>query len=264
MTVETYMKRFHDPDSADGDSLVTAEELFPCREETAEEDCRCPSEPDEDDDCCCKRSMIDALRLLCSTELSDLVDFDAFFFLTDTLAIGSTLFTPRQAEGPSDNITDPDATFRRFSPCNCDLLEVEAAAYYNSTTSPATALDDADQVSTCAVKAVAFDLADRGSEAENFAAFRRAVRILRRELGSGASGCGTCGAHCDCDTCCCAEGIVRELSGRNLSRTATLTVGPLVLRDVTVLGSKDKVLVLANEDLRRFYLVCANSVEALG
>ena len=55
-----------------------------------------------------------------------------------------------------------------------------------------------------------------------------------------------------------------ELSTRNLSRMATLTAGPLVLQNVTVIGSLGSVLVLADEDTERFYLVCADHVEALG
>jgi len=262
MTPEIYMRRFHGPDSPEGECCaIAAEDLFPCPQVV--EPC-CHPQPEDPVPCCCKGSMIDALRLLCSAELSDLVDYEAFFFLTGHLAVGSTLAIPVQGTGPADNITAPAASFRRFSPCNSDLLEVSATAFYSSPTAPAVALEEVDQVSLCALKAVAFQLADRGSEAENEAAYRRALRLFRRELGSDAAGCAPCEAHCDGDPCCCSEGLIYELSRRNLSRTATLTAGPLVLREVAVLGSAGSVLVLANETLRRFYLVCVDAVEVLG
>ena len=93
------------------------------------------------------------------------------------------------------------------------------------------------------------------------------ARPLRRAIraeGGNTSGCAPCGAHCDCDGCCCDEGLLAELATRNLSRQATLTVGPLVLQDVTVLGSIGSVLVLADEAQRRIYFVCVSGVEALG
>ncbi len=277
MTPEIYMKRYHDrdcgcdacdlPERADGCGCqeapvcpLTAEEAYPCGRPQPE-----TPDPQSDDGCCCKGSMADALRLLCGECLGSLVDFDAFFFLTDSLAIGSTLSVPGT---DTDNIADPAASLRRFSPCNCDLLEVAGTAYFAIPGSSPQALADVDQLSLCAVKAVAFQIDEADCPRDcGDTNYDRAIRALRRAIraeGGDTNACGRCGAHCDCDDCCCAKGVLNELSTRNLSRTATLTVGGMVLQNVTVLGNVGSALVLADQELERIYLICANAVEALG
>ena len=247
-----------------GERPLSAEDIYPVCPCDAEEDSACSETPIASDLCCCKPSMVEALRLLCGSTIGSLVDFNAFFFLTDALAIGS----PLSASCPdTDNIATPCASLHRFSPCNCDLLDVTGTAYFAIPGTTAVALDEVNQLSLCAVKAVAFQIKDadcpRDCDDSNF---RRAVRALRRAVqaeGGTTSPCASCQAHCDCDDCCCAAGLLTELSTRNLSRLATLSVGSLILRDVTVLGSIGSVLVLADECLNRVYLVCANAVEAL-
>lgn len=267
MTPETYMRRYHGDD--DDTAVLTAEEVFPsCSLAGAETaGCGCgQSEPETMPTCCCKASMVRALRLLCDSELASLVDFNAFFFLTDSLTVGGTLGTPTTDE--PDNIEELSASFRRFSPCNCDLVDVDGTAYFATPGEAFVALEDVEQLSLCSLKALAFDLItiEDPDEPEG-ASYRRALRNLRRairaENGTTAS-CGACGAHCDCDNCCCDTGILAELATRNLSRQATLTAGPLVLQNVTVLGAVGSVLVLANEDEERIYFVCVSQVEALG
>lgn len=263
MTPETYMKRYHCP-VCDADSCpLTNRDDFPS--------CGCTAVTDDDSvttppvTCCCKSSMVEALRLLCGTTLGSLVDFDTFFFLTDSLAVGSPLSTPKE---DIDNISNPSAGLRRLAPCNCDLLDVTGTAYFAVPGNDCVALEDLDQLSLCAVKAIAFQVMEgecpRDCDDSNY---RRAVRAIRRAIrteGGSTGACASCQAHCDCDDCCCAAGVLTELSSRNLSRQATLTVGPLILQKVTVLGSVGSVLVLASECLNRFYLVCADSIEALG
>ena len=51
------------------------------------------------------------------------------------------------------------------------------------------------------------------------------------------------------------EGLVQALS---------LTAGPLLLKDVTLLGAIGSALILANDSARRIYYVCAEDVEFLG
>lgn len=271
------------------ESAIPAEEVFPCghaaesscgcARETAEcsraccplpTSCGCSSQeavtPDPiETSCCCKASMVEALRLLCDPTLASLVDFNAFFFLTDSLAIGGAL--KEFSSDCADNLAAAEASFRRFSPCNCDLLDVDGTAYFAVPGMNCPALCDVEQISLCAIRAVAFQLADTEAGTCCCEPFQMALRSIRRAIhaeGGTTSACGTCGAHCDCDDCCCEAGILTELSTRNLSRLATLTAGPLILRNVTVVGSLGSVLVLADEATERFYLVCANHVEALG
>lgn len=260
-------------------SPIPAEELYPCTPEgpvcplPEATSCPCQAAADEpaastEAPCCCKASMAEALRLLCDPALASLVDFDAFFFLTDHLTVGGSLTVP--AAGAIDNITGATASFHRFSPCNCDLLDVSGDTYFAlPAAAPAAALDEVDQLSLCAVNAVAFQLTPPSADAPagSPTPYQQALRAIRRDIqaeGGDTSACGVCMAHCDCDGCCCGAGILTELSTRNLSRLATLAAGPLVLREVTVLGALGSVLVLANEAANRLYLVCANRVEALG
>lgn len=265
MTPETYMKRFHGScgcnrcGAAEADSCPLEDEVpfssCPVGEETA---------LDPEDGCCCKASMVEALRLLCGERQSNMVDFDAFFFLTDSLAVGSPLSVHGDC---TDNIVSPCASLERFSPCNCDLLDVSGTAYFAVTGLECAALEDVYRLTLCSLKAVAFQIKESDCECDCDTNFRRVTRGLRRAIrneGGNTGSCGACEAHCDCDDCCCAAGVIQELSTRNLSRTATLTAGPLVLRNVTVLGSVGSVLVLASEELSRVYLVCANAVEAIG
>ncbi len=265
MTPETYMRRFHALEqSLEGEACpLTAEEVYPCCALGNDAGCAVPDLP-ETDNCCCKASMAEALQLLCGNVLGSLVDFDAFFFLTDSLTLGSALTVPG---GDTDNIGVPGASLRRFSPCNCDLLDVSGTAYFAIPGQAEMALEAVDQLSLCSVKAAAFQLIDDADAEGEETVYRRAVRAIRRAIqaeGGSTGGCGTCQAHCDCDDCCCASGILSELSTRNLSRTATLAAGSLLLQNVTVLGSVGSVLVLASEELSRIYFVCANAVEVLG
>lgn len=262
MTPEAYMKHYHCTACSADSCPLTDQEVRPA--------CGCAAENDDASitppvTCCYKSSMVEALRLLCGTTLGSLVDFDTFFFLTDALAVGSPLSTPKD---DTDNICNPSAGLRRLSPCNCDLLDVTGTAYFAVPGNDCAALENLDQLSLCAIKAVAFQVMEgecpRDCDDSNY---HRAVRAIRRAIqaeGGTTGACASCQAHCDCDDCCCAAGVLTELSSRNLSRQATLTVGPLVLRKVSVLGSVGSVLVLASECLNRFYLVCADSIEALG
>lgn len=276
MTTEAYMRRYHggcDCEETDPAAPYT-QEIYPsCPLNTTGTDvcdpgCR-QTDPEPLPTCCCKASMAEALRLLCGTELADLVDFESFFFLTDALAIGGPLTVP--SSGP-DNIGGLNASFRRFSPCNCDLIDVDGTAYFAIPGTAATALDPVDQLTLCSVKAIAFGLTDPDCPEEcPDAVYRRVLRSIRRAIraeGGETSGCATCDrgstSQCDCEDCCCDTGVLTELASRNLSHLATLTAGNLVLQNVTVLGAVGSVLVLADEDQQRIYFVCASTVEALG
>lgn len=274
MTPETYMRRYHNGSEDVEAAAIPAEELFPsCSLGDAETSgCGCgwdcgQNVPETMPTCCCKASMVKALRLLCNSELASLVDFNAFFFLTNSLAVGSPLTVPTTDD--PDNIEELTASFRRFSPCNCDLVDVDGTAYFAIPGGDAsTALEGVEQLSLCSLKALAFELItiEDPDESEG-ASYRRALRLLRRAIrteNGTTSSCSICGAHCDCDNCCCDTGILAELASRNLSRQATITAGPLVLQNVTVVGAVGSVLILANEDEERVYFVCVSQIEALG
>lgn len=287
MTTESYMKRYHTApgcedavDPADAEAPVPAcvcgcDACSDCFEPEGPSCdlccCDCGSADQEDGSgagvsCCCKASMAEALRLLCGNALSSRVDFNSFFFLTNALTVGGALEALLPTAGPADNIAALNASLRRFSPCNCDLLEVSGAAHFAAPTAPAVALATVDALSLCAIKAVAFQLSEAPEEEPQTQWDRRTLRLIRRAIrseGGNTNSCGGCAAHCDCDDCCCAAGLLAELSSRNLSRQATLSAGPLLLRDVTVLGSVGSVLALWNDEDRRVYFVCLDAVEVL-
>lgn len=245
-----------------------------CREERREERCEgCREgrrESRREEGCsCCKASMRQALRLLCSNQISDLLDFDGFAFVTDDLVVGAQPVP--MCPTAKDNLSDLKGTFRRFSPCNCDLIDIEGCAY-----GPFGALIEVDQATLCALSAIAFQVQGCGAGGSTTpttgcdclttpeARYRRVRDLLQCELSTIDRACGECVCHCDCtDDCCCAEGVLAALSGLSLNKRATLIAGLLALRNVTVLGTIGNVLVLGNDEDFRFYFVCANKVEML-
>lgn len=214
---------------------------------------------------CCKASMRDALKLLCSNQISDLLDFDGFAFLTSHLIVGAR--PTALSSTARDNLSDLSGTFRRFSPCNCDLIDISGTVYSTSETSL-----EVSQATLCSLAAIVFQVNEETSEASSSypypdtpeARYRRVRELLQRELQSVGQSCGECQCHCDCtDDCCCAESVLAALSSLSLNKRASLTAGPLLLQNVSVLGTIGNVLVLGNDQAYRFYFVCANQVEFL-
>lgn len=217
---------------------------------------------------CCKASMREALKLLCCNQVSDLLDFDGFAFITDDLIVGAQ--PEKMCECSKDNLGPLSGTFRRFSPCNCDLIDIAGTAY-----GPFGALIDVDQATLCSLSAITFQVQGDASGTTTpttncdclttpEARYRRVRDLLQCQLSTVDRACGECVCHCDCtDDCCCATGVLAALSGVSLNKRATLIAGLLALRNVTVLGTIGNVLVLGNDDDYRFYFVCANKVEML-
>lgn len=225
----------------------------------------CPP-PVTEEGCCCKEAFRGALQLLCRPEISELLNFDAAAFLTDSYAAGAVLTAAVAAAGPADNLSAaPTGTFRRFSPCSLDLLEITASL--NTLTGTATGLTAAE-VNLCELTAVIIQLAAAEAEGDltpeqvALRNLRRVSRSLSRQLTPCSSGCG--GTACACpvsEDCCCAAGILSALAENNISRRVSLAAGPLLLGGVTLLGHVGNVLVLVNETDLRFYFVCVNHIQ---
>ena len=245
-----------------------------------------PQPPQVEEGCCCKQSFRAALGLLCDERISSLLDFDTAAFITNTYTAGTVLtpLTPPEAEGeaetatpaavvptvtPADNLGVPTGSFRRFAPCSCDLLDINADLY----TAAGTAVGfTATQVSLCELDAVMIQAAAATAEgdlsAEEVAArnFRCVRSLLAQRLNPCGSPCGQTCCSCACDgrDCCCAAGLLSALSQNNLSRRVSLAAGLLVLRNVQLLGTVGNVLVLASDADNRLYFVCVNSVQFIG
>lgn len=256
----------------------------------------CKHEPIQvEEGCCCKESFRAALQLLCDQELSSLLDFDAAAFITDTYAAGTTLDgrkpanrdvsagadadtsdmrkpswpTPPGSNGPSDNLGALTGSFRRFAPCSCDLLDIDAEIDIKGK----KGCDfTASQVSLCKLDAVVIQAAkgkgecDLTEEQTTERNFRYVRRLLSERLNPCSSPCGQDSCTCTCDSkdCCCAAGLLATLAKSNLSRRVSLIAGLLVLKGVTLLGTVGNVLVLSNDKANRIYFVCVNSIQFVG
>lgn len=273
MTPETYMKRYHgaaNPTDALEGAYPVAERTYAVRQSVSvnqSRDCGYNQNNSQNSGCgrndCQNCGMANALGLLCNDELSSLVDFNACFFLTDTLAVGSPLAVP--AAGDTDNIAQaPAASLKRFTPNSSDLIDVAGTAYFAIPGSSIVALDPVDQLNACALKAAAFNLEalDCIPECPD-SVYRWTVRALRSAIEECG---GETGASCSCggSNCQCNATMAEQLSSLNLSRSVTLAAGGLVLNGVSVIGSLGDTLVLASEDAERLYFVDTAYVEATG
>ena len=253
-----------------------------------------PQPPQVEEGCCCKQSFRAALSLLCDEQISSLLDFDAAAFITDTYTAGTTLACGKPYAGSaaaqagggeagtmgkptptccpsnaSDNLGTLRGGFRRFSPCSCDLLDIDAQLY---TAGGKGCCFTATQVSLCELDAVAIQAANACPEGDltGSEVTARNFRCLRQRLAQRLNPCGgPCGQEwcsCTCDErdCCCAAGLLATLSRNNLSRRVSLAAGLLLLDGVTLLGTVGNVLVLANDCDNRLYFVCVNSVQFIG
>ena len=248
-----------------------------------------PQPPQVEEGCCCKQSFRAALGLLCDERISSLLDFDTAAFLTGAYAAGATLtpVTPPAEEGaaeaadpapaavvpsvtPADNLSDTlTGSFRRFAPCSCDLLDVNAAL--SSAAGDAVGFT-AQQVNLCQLDAVVIQGAAATAEGNLTAAeaaarnFRCVRSLLAQRLNPCGNPCGQSCPSCACDSrdCCCAAGLLSTLAQNNLSRRVSLAAGLLVLQNVALLGTVGNVLVLANDCDNRLYFVCVNSVQFIG
>jgi len=228
----------------------------------------CPPVADVEEGCCCKQSFRAALQLLCNSQLATLLDFNQAAFVTDTYVAGATINTTPAGTTPADNLNTMSGSFRRFSPCNCDLLEISALVNTPPETSTGVT---ATQVPLCQLTAVALQTAtapasgDITSDQATANNFQTIQKILSQCLNSCSNPCGACACCCTCsdDDCCCAAGLLSTLSQSNLSRRVTLVAGPLVLQGVTLLGTVGNVLVLSNSTNNRIYFVCVNQIQFL-
>lgn len=224
-----------------------------------------PEPPQVDEACCCKQSFRAALGLLCDEQISSLLDFDTSAFLTGTYVAGATLETISTTT-PADNLSaDLTGSFRRFSPCSCDLLDVDAPVANAAGNTVLTAT----QVPLCQLDAVVLQGAAAEAEGDLTAdeVTARNFRCLRQRLSQRLNPCNVCGqgqCHCDDQDCCCAAGLLNTLAQNNISRRVSLVAGLLVVAGVTLLGTVGSVLVLANDTDRRLYFVCVNSVQFIG
>ncbi len=81
--------------------------------------------------CCCKESMLKALKLLCDTDLSRFIDFKKFAFLTPSFLVGSKYVVLDPGSDTKDNLAELSGEFKRFTAGNCDLIDIHGIAVCN-------------------------------------------------------------------------------------------------------------------------------------
>lgn len=80
--------------------------------------------------CCCKESMLDALRLLCNNDLARYIDFKKFAFLTPSYLVGSKYVLLEAGSDTKDNLAELSGEFKRFHSGTCDLIDIAGTAVF--------------------------------------------------------------------------------------------------------------------------------------
>lgn len=105
-------------------------EQYPANQQSYRSECGSSYMPPTMPTCCCKKSMADALKLLCNSTLSSFIDFQKFAFLSPTFLVGSTLTLIEPGCGPKDNLAELNGEFKRFTVGNCDTIDISGTAVY--------------------------------------------------------------------------------------------------------------------------------------
>ena len=268
-----------------------------CKQETAcrppvQDECGCrPGQvqpADVDCGCDCAPGMLAALQLLCEPRLAPLVDFSQFAFVTGNFVLGTSLDCPAVDAAEYDNLTGPlDGELVGLNVGSCDRLAVTGPVFYpipicNATTGRCAAGPgfEARSIDLCSVCAVAFSASntpyptpiqprpqpepvdeegdDPATVAINpvAAAYRQARAQLWQRLRPGRPPMpGPFLKPTPCDS-----GTTGDCNGLECRRTVSLTAGPLLVANASVLGSVGDVLVLGNEEDYRFYFVCKDCI----
>ena len=197
--------------------------------------------------CPCNEDFRRALDLICSPRLQPLVDFSTFAFVTDFYLLGSALDTPVAGATPGDNLATPAGSYVCGGD-SCEALTVSGLLYPPET--GATALESTvTQVALCRLNAVSFDAAETETTtaAANFQTISQTLGQLLRP--KKPQDCGN---------------LADALTNAAAIRASTVTTGPLVVANSTILGQLGDILVMANSTDNRFYFICANKIDYMG
>lgn len=201
--------------------------------------------------CCaggCKEDFRRALCLLCERPLRELVDFDDFAFISDFFLVGTTLQNLETTQGPSDNLNNLNGNFT----CGGDgreTITISGPLAYPIPGTP-TAHNVISQAALCKLDAIAFE--PEGQGAEKTAKFKAISQFFTNLLQPQQ------------DRDCCCDSLLDALTERAATRSVTVTAGPLLVQNATILGQIGDILVLANPTDNRFYFICAGKITFIG
>ncbi|HBY2915822.1 TPA: hypothetical protein MIW32_002364 [Clostridioides difficile] len=251
--------------------------------------------------CCCKKSMREALELLRYDALRPFVNFNQFAFISDFFIVGAYLVGIDYSIPPKDNLSGLNGIFERFSACNCDLIDISGQLYYPKPVpltlgglvtsigtipgvSELVALIEAAVPATidlgAILNAILDDIIDyiistvnplTNVDLASLCSLKAvAFNVTPADYEDFVASLGyyldkkhykECNCNCDCDDCCCNKGILDNLYMSNINNQVTVVAGSLVLTGVEVLGKKNDVLVLGNSNDSRIYFVCVDSID---
>lgn len=209
----------------------------------------CPTQQPEPCSCGCREDFRAALNLLCCPQVSPLINFSAAGFIADNYVIGTTITAPAASTTAIDNLDALTGTYV----CNsgsCETANASGDLALSDVGATPVAVN-VSQAALCKLNAVAFTTAGI-TEAEQTTNFQTLTQLLSQLINPSQP-----------DTCCCST-IATSLLNATVARSVTLTAGPLLLSNVTVLGQIGDVLILANSTTFRIYLVCADKIAFLG
>ena len=198
--------------------------------------------------CCpCGEDFRRALDLLCSPRLQPLVDFNTFAFVTDFYILGAALEALTAGTVPGDNLTAPTGSYVCGGD-SCEALTVSGLLFPPEV--GATALEPTvTQVALCRLNAIAFSSAADAADVPttNFQTLSQTLGQLLRPKKPK-----------DCDN------LADALTNAAAVRASTITAGPLVVSNSTIIGQLGDLLVMSNSTESRFYLICANKIDFMG
>ncbi len=225
----------------------------------------CPADVECGTNCPCAAGLVAALQLLCDSRFAPLVDYKQFAFFTRDFVLGSSLSCPASTTDPYDNLTGPlDGEFVSITPDSCKNLEVSGQVYYpvpvcaGTTEAPCCTEGpyfDAGEVQLCSLVAVSFNVA----ETTGVTAAEAFTNLSRLFYQATHAGCRPSPTPPTKPTPC--NNSKDDLASRS---TASVTAGPLIAGNASVLGEIGDVLILANEASTRFYFVCQSAVGFIG
>lgn len=251
--------------------------------------------------CCCKKSMREALELLRYDSLRPFVNFNQFAFISDFFIVGAYLVGIDYSTPPKDNLSELNGTFERFSACNCDLIDISGQLYYPKPVpltlgglitsigtipgvSELVALIEAAVPATIDLGAILNSILDdiidyilatvnplTNVDLASLCTLKAvSFNVTPGDYDDFVSALSyyldkkhykDCNCNCDCDDCCCSKGIIDNLYMSNINNQVTVVAGSLVLTGVEVIGKKKDVLVLGNSNDSRIYFVCVDSID---
>lgn len=229
--------------------------------EAASVDCGCG--------CDCAPGMLGALRLLCHARFSALIDYSQFAFITDHFVLGTSLSCPDEVTTAYDNLTGPLAgELTEVSPSSCRRLGVSGQIYDAQPACSVTCRPDgpgfsASELSLCSIDAIAFGVVaapvPAPTDPTTLTPYQQAKTLFYQTMHPGCPIRPITIRPTPCDSA--PSPACTDLDCR---RTVSLTAGPLVVGNVSMIGKIGGVYVLANDTDERFYFVCADSVDFVG